>query len=268
MTTIVDESTTDISVLTPPDDFCLEADWSIPDKPRGVVLFASCGNGSRFDPGSRVIARRLFDAGFATAVVDLLTPDEEIEDALTGAVRLDMTLLADRITKAAEWTRGDPKLSGLPIGCIASGVASAGALVAASRNRELFVAIVSNYGRPDLAGVRLHKVRTPTLLLIGDSDMRCKELNRWALRRLDCEKQLETLAGTSHHFEEAEALDRAANIAASWFRRFMPVTRMKSIFSVNWTDRRANSFSFGKPGLALPVTVSARRSAKAPAVRT
>ena len=251
MTAIAHDTVTDVPVSIPSNDVCLEADWSIPENPRGVVLFANCSNRSRLNPKNRVIARRLLDAGFATVLVDLLTPDEEIEDALTGALRLDIALLAERISAAAEWTRADPELSHLPIGCIASGVASAGALAAASRNPDLFVAIVSKHGRPDLAGVRLHKVRTPTLLLVGDSDNRCRELNRWALRRLDCEKELDTLVGASHHFEEAEALDRAANIAASWFRKFMPVTRMKSFFSVNWTDRRSNSFSFGKPGLAL-----------------
>lgn len=251
MTAIAHNSLIDVPVSIPSDDVCLEADWSIPEKPRGVIVFANCGNRSRFSPGNRTIARKLIEAGFATLLVDLLTPDEEIEDALTGALRLDMPLLADRITAAAEWTRTEAGLSHLPVGCIASGVASAGALTAASRNRDLFVAVVSKHGRPDLAGVRLHNVRTPTLLIVGNADNRCRELNRWALRRLDCEKQLETLEGASHNFEGAEALDRAANRAASWFRRFMPDTRVKSLFSVNWTDRRLNSFSFGKPGFAL-----------------
>ena len=240
MNTIEFDRLVDTPVFVPSESTMLEADWSVPSRPRGAILIASTGNGSRFTAKTRRLARVLFEAGFATLTLDLLTPDEEIEDALTGAIRLDIDLLAHRIAAGREWIRAQEMTNSLAIGCLTYGVASAGALVAASRDKELFTAIVSKHGRPDLAGVRLHKVRTPTLLMIGESDERCRELNRWALRRLDCEKQLETLAGASHHFEESEALDHAGKLAAAWFRRFLapPQTGLRSMFVLNWTDRR------------------------------
>ena len=240
MTLIAPERPVDMPVSIPSDSAMLEADWSVPARPRGVVIIASAGNGSRFTAKTRRIARILYESGLATLTLDLLTPDEEIEDALTGAIRLDIDLMAHRIVAGREWVCGQRAAQGHPFGCLASGVASAGALVAASRSINLFAAIVSKHGRPDLAGVRLHKVRTPTLLLIGESDQRCKELNRWALRRLDCEKNLETLEGASHHFEESEALDKAGQLAAAWFRRFMLPRHsgLRSMFILNWTERR------------------------------
>lgn len=240
MTLTAPDRPVDTPVFIPSESVMLEADWSVPVRPRGVVLVANAGNGSRFTARTRRMSRALFESGFATLVLDLLTPDEEIEDSLTGAIRLDIDLLAHRIRAGHDWILAQELTSGLSIGCMTAGVAAAGALVAASRDNELFAAIVSKHGRPDLAGVRLHKVRTPTLLLIGESDERCRELNRWALRRLDCEKGLQTLEGASHHFEESEALEKAGELATMWFRRFMtpqPVG-LRSMFVLNWTERR------------------------------
>jgi putative phosphoribosyl transferase len=218
----------------------LQADWSVPARPRGVILVTSAGNGSRFSRKTRQVARALYESGFATLVLDLLTADEEIEDSLTGAIRLDIELFAHRIAAGVEWIREQDSTNGLEVGCFVAGVAAAGALSAASRDSDLFSAIVSKHGRPDLAGIRLHKVRTPTLLLVGESDVRCRELNRWALRRLDCEKSMEALEGASHHVEESEAIAEASDLAVSWFRRFMArrPAGFRSMFTLNWTERR------------------------------
>jgi putative phosphoribosyl transferase len=227
-----------VSILS--ESAILEADWSVPSRPRGVILIANAGNGSRLTAKTRQVAHALLEAGFATLVLDLLTPDEEIEDALTGAIRLDIDLLAHRIAAGAAWIREQETTRGLSVGCLASGVAAAGSLVAASRDVDLFSAIVSKHGRPDLAGVRLHKVRTPVLLLVGDADKRCSELNRWALRRLDCEKNMQAVHGASHHFEENDALGKAAELATDWFRRFIAPQPdgLRSMFILNWTERR------------------------------
>ena len=240
MTLTAVEPTVDSPVHILCESTVLEADWSVPERPRGVILITSASNGSRFTKKTRQLASALFESGFATLVLDLLTPDEEIEDSLTGAIRLDIDLLGHRIAAGAGWIREQGLTRGLDVGCLAAGVAAAGALVAASRDSDLFAAIVSRHGRPDLAGVRLHKVKIPALLLVGESDQRCRELNRWALRRLDCEKSMRTLAGASHHFEDSEALEEAAGLATDWFKRFMSshLAKGRSMFFLNWTERR------------------------------
>ena len=82
-------------------------------------------------------------------------------------------------------------------------------------------AVVSRGGRPDLAGPALRIVRAPTLLIVGGNDVAVIALNREALARLRCEKQLVIVAGATHLFEEPGALDEVARIARDWFERYL-----------------------------------------------
>src|SRR6476659_1529990 len=73
-------------------DASIDGDWSVPPAPHGVIIIANGVGHSRLSKGNREIARRLYDAGFAILLLDILTDDEEVENALTGALRLDIDL--------------------------------------------------------------------------------------------------------------------------------------------------------------------------------
>jgi putative phosphoribosyl transferase len=47
----------------------------------------------------------LNDAGLATLLFDLLTPEEEAEDEYTARFRFDIQLLAERLVLATNWAR-------------------------------------------------------------------------------------------------------------------------------------------------------------------
>jgi putative phosphoribosyl transferase len=60
----------------------LEGNLGIPDSTRGIVLFAHGSGSGRHSPRNRYVAGALREAGLATLLVDLLTPEEE-EDLRT-----------------------------------------------------------------------------------------------------------------------------------------------------------------------------------------
>ena len=239
VTAVIADRPIDLPVIIDSPDAEIEGDWSVPLHPKGTILIVNCTDSGRFSRRNRQLAHHLYDDGFAILILDLLTHAEEVENNLTGAVQVDLPMFADRITSAAKWVSEQDQVGQLPLGVIASGAASAGALIAASKSPEMFQAIVSKNGRPDLAGIRLHKVMTPCLMIVGASDKRCSELNRWALRRLDCDKNMVTVPGSGHFFEEPGAIETVAELASTWFARYMKVRlpRGKSIFSLTWTDR-------------------------------
>jgi alpha-beta hydrolase superfamily lysophospholipase len=76
--------------------------------------------------------------------------------------------------------------------------------------------VVSRGGRADLAGESLASVRTPTLLLVGSEDPVVLDLNREALAKLGGEKELVTIPGATHLFEEPRALEEVARRTARW----------------------------------------------------
>jgi dienelactone hydrolase len=205
------------SLHIPVEDVVLEADVVIPDRPRGVVLFAHGSGSGRHSPRNRHVASGLSDAGLATVLADLLTPAEEQRDAWTGELRFDIGLLAARVVALTDWLTMYSRTEELGIGYFGASTGAAAALVAAAERPGAAQAVVSRGGRPDLAGEYLHRVYQPTLLIVGGNDVGVIELNREALRQLPGEARLEIVPGATHLFEETGALEQVTELARDWF---------------------------------------------------
>ncbi|MEV1121081.1 dienelactone hydrolase family protein [Actinosynnema sp. NPDC049800] len=198
----------------------LAADLGVPSDPAGVVVFAHGSGSSRHSGRNQAVAESLRRDGYATLLLDLLTQREEREDRVTGRLRFDIGLLAERVAASVEWTSRAPATRGLPIGLFGASTGAAAALVAAA-GTYLVRAVVSRGGRPDLAGRALSRVRAPTLLVVGGRDEEVLELNRAAAEELAVLWRLEVVEGATHLFEEPGALDQVAQLAGSWFRDFL-----------------------------------------------
>jgi putative phosphoribosyl transferase len=103
------------------------------------------------------------------------------------------------------------------VGYFGASTGAAAALWAAASLGPAISAVVSRGGRPDLAGPRLDRVSSPTLLIVGGEDREVLELNRQAQRRLRGETRLEVIPGATHLFEEPGALEEVAGLAVEWF---------------------------------------------------
>src|SRR4030088_3154950 len=94
----------------------LDGNLSLPEGSRAVVLFAHGSGSSRHSSRNRDVARLLNEAGLATLLIDLLTPDEEAIDACTADLRFDIDLLAERLVAATDWLTQDPDTENPPLG--------------------------------------------------------------------------------------------------------------------------------------------------------
>jgi dienelactone hydrolase len=187
----------------------------------GVVLFAHGSGSGRHSPRNRYVARVLREAGLATLLIDLLTPEEEEVDLRTRRLRFDIDLLAERLVGATGWLRDDPNTRNLRTGYFGASTGAGAALVAAAERPDEVDAVVSRGGRPDLAGEALSRVEAPTLLIVGGNDEPVIGMNEEALGRLHVEKRLEIVSGATHLFKEVGALEEVARLAAEWFVRYL-----------------------------------------------
>jgi len=73
----------------------------------------------------------------------------------------------------------------------------------------------------DLAVKYLPRVKCPTLLIVGEKDIVGMELNREAMARMVCTKQLVEVPGASHLFGEPGKLEEMAELSAEWFREHL-----------------------------------------------
>jgi pimeloyl-ACP methyl ester carboxylesterase len=192
------------------------SDLTVPDDPRGIVVFAHGSGSGRRSPRNRAVAQVLQERGIATLLLDLLTPGEAAEDAATGRLRFDVELLGSRVAAAVDRLADDPVLGGLPTVCFGASTGAAAALIAAAARPDRIAAIVSRGGRPDLAGEALARVRAPTLLIVGGEDVDVLGLNQRAASAMRCPVSLEVVSGAGHLFEEPGAIEEVAELTLGW----------------------------------------------------
>jgi len=187
----------------------------VPSAAAGIVIFAHGSGSSRLSPRNAFVARELRTAGMGTLLFDLLT---ESEDQYYER-RFDIPLLAERLLKATEWLVERPEARGKTVGYFGASTGSAAALHAAADLGEAIRAVVSRGGRPDLAREALPRVKSPTLLIVGENDPTVVALNRDAYAQLSVEKDIAIVPRATHLFEEPGALEEVARLARDWFAR-------------------------------------------------
>jgi len=200
----------------------LDGDLTVPARPRGLVVFAHGSGSGRLSPRNRQVASALVSAGFATLLIDLLTPTEEEVDLVTREKRFDIALLAARLIAAIDWADGEPKVSELPVVTFGASTGAAAALIAAAERPDRVIGVVSRGGRVDLAGDVLDQVLAPTLFIVGGNDQVVREMNEDVSRRMESPVDLEVVSGATHLFEEAGALEQVTDRVLEALDRWLP----------------------------------------------
>jgi putative phosphoribosyl transferase len=208
-------------VQIPAAGVILDGDLVVPRGAAGVVVFAHGSGSSRHSPRNRMVAARLQSAGYATLLMDLLTPEEDEVDSRTRKFRFDIPRLASRLVGAIRWLRDRPDNSQLPVALFGASTGAAAALIAAAEVPDHVRLVISRGGRPDLAGAALDQVRAPTLLIVGGRDVEVLALNKAAAARLSGPVEIAVVPGATHLFDEPGALDRVVEIVLDTLNRHL-----------------------------------------------
>ena len=107
-------------------------DLVVPARADGIVLFAHGSGSSRFSPRNCYVAQALRQAGLATLLMDLLTPEEERVDLRTAEHRFDIPLLARRLAAGVDWLTQQVETKDFAVGLFGASTGAAAALMAAA----------------------------------------------------------------------------------------------------------------------------------------
>jgi putative phosphoribosyl transferase len=203
------------AVQVPTSGVVLDGDLAIPaNEVRGVVLFAHGSGSSRHSPRNRRVAAALQEIGWATLLLDLLTPQEEQIDLRTRELRFDIPRLAARLTGAADWLAQQGETAELPLAVFGASTGAAAALICAADRPERVRLVISRGGRPDLAGDALSRVQARALLIVGGRDPEVRRLNEEAAAVMRAPVTIEVVPGATHLFEEPGTLEAVIDLAA------------------------------------------------------
>jgi putative phosphoribosyl transferase len=207
----------------------LDGDLITPADAAGVVVFAHGSGSSRHSPRNRMVAARLQEAGYATLLMDLLTPEEDEVDSRTRQFRFDIPHLASRLTGAIRWLSDRPDTAEIPVALFGASTGAAAALIAAAEVPDHVQLVISRGGRPDLAGDALPRVQAPTLLIVGGRDLEVLDLNKAAAAQLRGPVEIAVVPGATHLFEERGALDRVVELAVGALRQHLGASSSKQV---------------------------------------
>jgi putative phosphoribosyl transferase len=216
-------------VQIPAAGVILEGDLITPADAAGVVVFAHGSGSSRHSPRNRMVAARLQEAGYATLLMDLLTPGEDEIDSRTRKFRFDIPRLASRLTGAIRWLSDRPDTAEMPVALFGASTGAAAALIAAAKVPDHVQLVISRGGRPDLAGDALPRVQAPTLLIVGGRDLEVLDLNKEAAAQLRGPVEIAVVPGATHLFEERGALDRVVELAVGALRQHLGAPSSKQL---------------------------------------
>lgn len=206
-------------VSIPAGGVTLEGVLHLPPQPAGVVVFSHGSGSGRLSPRNRYVAASLGQLALGTLLLDLLTPEEDLD----RENRFDIRLLTQRLGHAVHFVGRYTASRMLPVGLFGASTGAASALRVAAAMPGEVRAVVSRGGRPDLAGEEiLGRVAAPTLLIVGGLDREVIQLNQSAREALaNCERELVIVPGATHLFEEPGTLDQVAALAGKWFARHL-----------------------------------------------
>jgi hypothetical protein len=190
---------------------------TIPSSSRGVILFPCLNDSRSVHRQIRLLDATFLKAGFGTAHVTLLSPEEEALDRQTKTMRYNIPLLAQRLVRVMDWLARPPAGNSYLFYCFAFHTCSAAALVASARRPELFAAIVSCRGRVDLAGSAARRVAVPVLSIIDGKDFRLLDMHRAVLPFMRGANDLTMVPGIADAYVRQRALREAAVQALGWF---------------------------------------------------
>jgi pimeloyl-ACP methyl ester carboxylesterase len=198
----------------------LDGDLRVPPHASSVVVFAHGSGSSRHSPRNQRVAAILNEHGYATLLMDLLSPVEELVDVRTRELRFDITLLAARLVAALDYLRRHRSTAYLVPYLFGASTGAAAALVAAAQRGELVGGVVSRGGRPDLAGTALAQLSAPVLLVVGSADPVVRRLNETACRKIKAPAELVVVPGASHLFEEPGTMDAVVEATLERLQRW------------------------------------------------
>ena len=103
-------------VRIPAGRVTLDGNLTTIDGATAIVLFVHGSGSSRHSPRNQFVARTLNNAGLATLLFDLLTPEEDAIDARTAELRFNIELLGERLVHATKWAKQQEQTRNLRIG--------------------------------------------------------------------------------------------------------------------------------------------------------
>jgi putative phosphoribosyl transferase len=199
----------------------LESRLEIPEATQGIILLSYARDSQKESAHIDYLGDLLRQAGLATLLIDLLTPEEEANDLFTRYYRRNVGLLAERLVDATDWLARNPATQNLQIGYFGTTTGASAALMAVAERPRLVQAVVAQSGQPDLIGSAIYHIQAPTLLIAGECEPLVLDMNQYAIEQIPGQKQLAIIPGGNYCTEALADVAYVGELASKWFQTYL-----------------------------------------------
>jgi putative phosphoribosyl transferase len=200
----------------------LEGDLAVPEHAQSIVIFVQGGGSSRCNPHHRLVAQSLNKEQVATLLVDLLTVQEQEQDAWDRLLCSDMVLMTRRLLGVTDWLESQPETRGIRLGLFGTDTGSGAVMNLAGVYPHLVDSVVVRGGHPEMAGNALKYVQAPTLFIVGTNDPAGLGGAHIAHTRLGTfAKHVEMIPQAGFLYEERGVADQVARLTRQWFEAYL-----------------------------------------------
>ncbi len=184
--------------------------------PHPAVTFAHGWGSSKASPRNRAVAEALRGAGIATFLFDFTGHGE------SEGIQEESTLSqqAADLCAALDVLQALDDIDARCLGVVGASSGGAAALRFAAGDPRVR-ALVLRSANPAGAEGSAHRIRVPTLLMVGDQDVATRAANEELLPRLAGVRQLEVVPRGDHLFTDPGALARATEVTVDWMRKHL-----------------------------------------------
>lgn len=196
-------------------EFLTKALVGIPEKAKGLVIFANDENSPDRIRFLQKLARCYRNAGIGTAILDLSSIYKNQKEAASPihSIAHHLGVLTDWISRS---TKGS---SPLKLGYFASGLALPAALEMAVQFRQKVCAVLGLNGRLDLAAPFLPYLKVPVQFFVGGQDTTLLFTHHEYTKNIRGEKRITVLPGVTAPMEEAAAFTPISQRSIKWFQQ-------------------------------------------------
>jgi putative phosphoribosyl transferase len=208
----------------------LDAELSLPENPKGLIIFSEDHNNPVWREVNRTLAQSFRKRSYATLLCDLLSKEERRDTHL-----LDIDLLKNRLVFLTLWAIKRKETKNLDFILFGAGPGAATAIKASSAYHAHVRTVICMDAFPQPAKEDLSIVRTPVLFIVGGEDSQSIIQNQESLWHLQTKAELEIIPGRLHLFEEPEKIERITEAANEWYDSCAGTTMNKqAVMDLNW----------------------------------
>lgn len=194
----------------------LTAYLAVPENSYAIIIFSFGSSTHNFNDYLHKETTLMHKNGLGTLLFNPLSETESSD----CANRFNANLLADRLVAVARWLRLHKSARKRKIGLFGTGAGAIAALIAGAKY-SIAKAIVCRDGKLKPQVEEIESLKTPTLLIAGESDEQSVEIQQWIFRHISCRKELYIIEGATHYSDIEAHHKEMISLTLQWFSIYL-----------------------------------------------